>query len=406
MTFGCALANDPERAPRAPLAQVLIMAPPVEQLGLRAREPMVVEHPGGTLFVAGYGEDLPTLWASRDQGATWTRVDVGTEAEGAIGNSDVDLAVAADGTIYFVTMVFDRKAAEGSQISIGVSRDVGATWSWTSLSKTRFDDRPWVEVATDGSPHVIWNDGGGVCHATSPDRGATWIERDRVHPEGGSSHLAVGPNGEIAVRVTPISASGNKFHPGVDLIAVSADGGTTWQKHAAPGRREWDFPLSDEETLPRWVEPLAWDARGDLYSLWSNEEGLWLARSADRGAKWSHWRVVRNSDAMYFPYLVARGAGELAATWFSGPVATLHAHVARLDVGADDTPPRVIQAPPFEPDSWARDPQPGAGSPSRDPAGEYLPVTFLKSGGLAVVSPIQNAGAGRFGFSWWRIAMR
>ena len=238
LAVGCSLAPDPGQTPRATEVPALVMAGPVEQLGLRAREPMVVEHPDGTLFVAGYGEDLSTFWTSRDQGATWTRVNVGTAAEGAIGNSDVDLAVALNGTLYFVTMVFDRKASEGTHVSIGVSHDVGATWSWTLLSHTRFDDRPWVEVATKGTPHVIWNDGEGVCHATSPDDGRTWIEQDRITPQGGSSHLAVGPNGVIAVRITPLSASGNKFHPGVDLIAVSTDGGRTWRKHPAPGRRK------------------------------------------------------------------------------------------------------------------------------------------------------------------------
>ncbi|HEX4953353.1 MAG TPA: hypothetical protein VF017_08170 [Thermoanaerobaculia bacterium] len=184
---------------------------------------------------------------------------------------------------------------------------------------------------------------------------------------------------------------------------MSTDGGTTWAKHAAPGQREWTFPLRDEESLPRWVEPVAWDARGDLYSLWSNEEGLWLARSEDRGAKWTSWRVVAGGEPMYFPYLAARGAGELAATWFSGPMATLSAHVARFDVGGDDAPPRVIEAPPFQPDSWRFGDPSHAGPRTRGTAGEYLPVAFLASGGLAVVSPIQNEGAGRFGFSWWRV---
>lgn len=109
---------------------------------------------------------------------------------------------------------------------------------------------------------------------------------------------------------------------------------------------------------------------------------------------------------MYFPYLVARGGGELAATWFSGPIATLQAHVARLDVSLGDTPPRVIEAPPFRPDSWARGHLSAAGPPPRDPGGEYLPVMFVSDGGLAVVSPIQNEAARRFGFSWWRIRAR
>lgn len=400
---GCALAPAPSRPPGGSAAPALVLSPPVEHLDLLAREPMVVEHPNGTLFVAGYGEKVPTLWASRDGGATWTRVPVGTEAEGAIGNSDVDLAMAGDGTLYFATMVFDRKVNEGTHISLGVSHDAGATWSWTLLSNTRFDDRPWVEVTSDGTAHVIWNDGDGVCHATSRDEGRTWTEHDRIHPQGGSSHLAVGPNGEIAVRVVPLSASGNKIHEGVDLIAVSTDGGTTWQNHPAPGRREWIFPLSDETPLPRWVEPLAWDAQGALYSLTSNDEGLWLARSTDRGTTWQSWRVAQNAEPMFFPYLAARGPGELAATWFSGTETTLHAHVARIDLAPGDTPPQVTEAPAFQPDSWNFSP-PAAGGPiTRNSAGEYLPVLFLKNGGLAVVSPIQKSSEKRFGFTWWRV---
>jgi hypothetical protein len=41
-----------------------------------------------------------------------------------------------------------------------------------------------------------------------------------------------------------------------------------------------------------------------------------------------------------------------------------------------------------------------------DPAGEYLPVAFLRDGSLAVVTPIQNASEGRVGFVWWKFASR
>lgn len=410
---GCAGGTDHRTAARVARGETLVVAEPVDHVGVLAREPMVVEHPDGTLFVSGYGDPAPALWKSLDGGATWTRVDVGAESNGAIGNSDVDLAVDRDGTLYFATMVFDRKALEGASISIGVSRDVGATWSWTLLSKTRFDDRPWVEVGADGTAHVIWNDGSGVRHAVSEDSGASWTERARVHPQGGSSHLAVGPNREVAVRVTPLSASGNKFDEGVELVAVSADAGRTWQKHPAPGTREWS-PLVDtqsspprwvEPAQPRWVEPLAWDAQGALYSFWGNGEGLWLARSADRGASWTTWRIAETREVVYFPYLVAQGRGELAATWFSGRGETLKAHVARLEVGDGDAPPSMVEARPFEIDSWQFAENPDD-PPVRDSAGEYLAITFLKDGGLAMVSPIQNQRAQRFGFSWWRIDAR
>jgi hypothetical protein len=405
---GCRRSDEGRRAATeiAP-PWTLTLAPPIDHLDFVAREPMIVEHPDGTLFVGGFGAafmsgkkaDEATLWKSRDGGATWSRVNVGTEADGVAGNSDMDLDVARDGTLYFANLVYDPEKDEGKQISVGVSKDVGATWKWTLLSKTRFDDRPWVKVAPDGTTHVIWNDGAGVCHAVSQDGGRTWTERDRIHPQGGSSHLAVGPNGEVAVRVTPTSAAGMRCDEGVDLIAVSTDGGITWQKHAAPGTREWNllqFPV------PRWVEPLAWDDQGVLYSFWTNLKGIWLARSRDRGATWTTWRLRECPEVAYFPYLVARGRGELAATWFSGWIGTWQAHVVRIDVREGDAPPRMIESSGFEPDSWQWY-IPQEFPPVHDTAGEYLPVLFLRSGGLVVVSPIQNRRENRLGFSLWKV---
>ncbi len=409
--MGCRRSGDVDRAAfETTPPWTLTLAAPIDHLDVVAREPMIVEHPDGTLFVGGYGAafmsgketDEATLWESRDGGTTWARVNVGAKADGVAGNSDVDLAVAPDGTLYFATLVFDGQKNEGKQISLGVSKDVGATWKWTLISKTRFDDRPWVKVAPDGTAHVIWNDGAGVCHAVSPDGGTTWTERDRIHQQGGSSHLAVGPSGEVAVRVIPTSAAGMKIDEGIDLIAVSIDGGMTWQKRAAPGTREWNllpFPV------PRWVEPLAWDEKGALYSFWTNLQGIWLARSLDQGGTWTTWRLKESPDVAYYPYLTARGRGELAATWFSGWTGTLQAHVARIDVGEGTAQPQIVESAPFKPDSWAYFVPPEF-PPIHDTAGEYLPVLFLRKGGLAVVSTIQNMREKRFGFSLWKIEER
>ena len=301
---GCG-GSSPASAPEPTTLAVVDSTHHVDSL---AREPMVAEHPNGTLFVAGYGQPGPKLWKSADSGRSWQRVAVGTEADGAVGNSDVDLAVGPDGTLYFITMGYDRTRSEGTHIAIGVSHDVGATWAWTRLSTTRFDDRPWVEVAPNGTAHAIWNDGSGVSYAVSTDTGRTWREQPKIHPSGGSSHLAVGPAGEIAVRIVPLSASGNKIDRETDLVAVSVDGGATWQKHPPPGTRAWGFPLGNPKDLPRWVEPEAFDGRGVLYSLWSEGTDLWLGWSADRGATWATARVVHSDVPLYFPYLIARGS--------------------------------------------------------------------------------------------------
>jgi hypothetical protein len=371
----------------------------VDHVDVLAREPMLVQHPNGALFVSGYGADAPCLWRSDDDGATWSRVNVASEAEGAVGNSDVDLAVAPNGTVYFAVMSFDRAKEEGLGITIGVSRDAGATWSWTTLSCDRYDDRPWVEAAPDGTAHVIWNDGNGVAYVVSRDDGQTWQEQPRIHPQGGSSHMAISRSGEIAVRVTPVSASAHVQHAGVDLVAVSSDGGATWTKHPAPGVREWTFPYVENDLMPRWVEPLAWDANGALYYLWTDSTGLWLAQSADRGATWTTWQVAQGGELRYFPYVVARRAGELAASWFSGRGSDLQVHVAKIQILQRDFPLRVTYARPFAPDSWQRRQPPGEPR-RRDPAGEYAALAFLRDGRLALVTPIQDDQANRGGFSF------
>ena len=181
-TFSCSITNVSDVKANEVGFRIHLLGDPIDHLGVAAREPMVVEHPDGTLFVAGYGERTPTLWKSRDRGVTWARVNVGTPSDGAIGNSDVDLAVARNGTLYFVTMVFDpaavpdppatRAAGQGTHISIGTSKDLGTTWRWKLLSDTPRDDRPWVEVAPDGTAHVIWNDGTGTSFQNTSRLGA------------------------------------------------------------------------------------------------------------------------------------------------------------------------------------------------------------------------------------------
>jgi hypothetical protein len=114
--------------------------------------------------------------------------------------------------------------------------------------------------------------------------------------------------------------------------------------------------------------------------------------------------VAEGRDSAFFPYLTARGAGELAATWSSGDGATLQWHLAHLVVRDDGRPPRVVESAPYRTDVWRFK---GAGwedPPTRDTAGEYLAAAFLRDGTLAVVTPIQAPG--RLGFAWWAFERR
>lgn len=404
-------AGSRSRSPAAP-ERTLALVQRVEHVDTLAREAMVVERRDGTLFVAGYGGVVPggrsdasggnrsRLWRSTDHGATWSQVDPGPDAADKIGNSDVDLALAPDGTLYFASMLFVR--GEGRRIAVGVTRDGGASWTWTVVSEHRFDDRPWVKVAPDGAAHVIWNDGSGVYHVASRDHGATWSQAARLYDHGGSSHLAVGPQGELAVRITPASASYRTFDPDVNLIAVSTDGGESWRTSPAPNRAQWAPPRAPE-VLPRWVEPLAWDGAGRLYSLWTDTMGVWLARSNDRGGTWSTWRIVEDRGPAYYPYLVARGDGDLAATWMSGTGDALHWELAHIVAGRDTDSPRVVRSAPQElktfgsPDS--------TGKRRHGTGGEYIGLTFLRDGGIGVATALNDL-PDHVGFTWWRFQER
>lgn len=396
---GCSRADDRSTGDATDEPALIALQTVDHADGGLAREPMLVEGRDGTLFLAGYGETHPTLWRSSDGGASWSSVDVGGETDGAVGNSDVDLAIAPDGTLYFIVMSFDRTAGEGRGIVVGSSGDSGSTWTWRSLSRDRFDDRPWIDVDANGVAHAIWNDGSGVSHATSMDGGQTWAEQPRIHPSAGSSHLAVGPLGRIAVRLTPLSASGNRIDPDIDRVAVSIDGGASFTLRDLPGSRAWTTSFDPDDGVMRWVEPVAWDSTGALYALWSEGKTLRLARSADDGASWRDWTVVTDTADLFFPYLVARGDDVLAATWFIGRAETLRANVALITVGGDEGDrPRVVTGEPYAFSAFgqANDSTP----PVREPAGEYFPALFLRDGRLAVVSTIQDPTNDRWGFTF------
>ncbi len=101
--------------------------------------------------------------------------------------------------------------------------------------------------------------------------------------------------------------------------------------------------------------------------------------------------------ALYFPYLAARGDGELAATWHAGVADDLRTHVATIRM-TEAGPPRVHVAAAFQSPAF-RVPE-GGTEPVREPAGEYVPVAFLRDGRIAVVTPIQDVAGERFGFTF------
>lgn len=386
----------------------LIVKNKIDHLSALAREPMIAEHPNGTLFLSGYrnDSDSPQLWESKDQGKNWKEVKVGSAADGAQGNSDVDLFIDKDGNIYLLSMTytsiptdltgFDFSSMKGEQITLGISRDEGKTWKWQNISSGDYDDRPWIRETTNGDLHIIWNDGQGIHHSTSIDRGETWTRQAKVYPKGGSSFLASGKHGQLAVRVAPLSASGIKMDAGVDLLRLSLDNGKSWQDVNLPGDRSWS---QDFTGIPRWVEPLAFDQADRLYSLWSEGHQLKLGISTDHGANWKTHTIVQSQDTLYYPYLESND-NYILCTWVSGFNEKIRHHAAVIQLENDNLEVYPMEAQKLDIRSRFQ-----IGTNQLSTGGEYFPIISLSNGNFGMATTIQNKTANRLGFTWWELIL-
>ena len=386
----------------------LIVKNKIDHLSELAREPMIAEHPSGTLFLTGYrnASDVPQLWKSSDQGKNWEKVNVGTREAGARGNSDVDLLIDKEGNIFLLSMTFtklpddlqsfDFSTLKGEQITLGISRDLGKTWKWQTISQNDNDDRPWIATTTNGDLHIIWNDGHGVHHSISRDKGYNWTRQAQIHPQGGSSFIASGHTGQLAVRVTPLSASGNKIDPGVDLVRLSLDNGKTWKKVNLPGKRSWALGFGG---IPRWVEPLAFDQEDRLYTMWSEGKILKMGISIDNGENWEEHIVEQSKDTIYYPYLKPAG-NSLLCSWISGFNANIRHCAAILKVENSELTVYKMDAQKLDIRSRF-----GIGENQLSTGGEYFPIIPLSNGNYGMATTIQNSKSNRLGFTWWELLL-
>lgn len=369
-----------------------------------AREPAILEAPDGTLFVAGFWGfgrhteypgspanvlQAPLLWRSADAGATWERLDTGTPLDGAIGNSDNDLAVAGDGTLYFTTLSYyspvtlpvDPPAlpadpATTLTVVVGASRDNGDTWTWHTLDQGSGRSHPWVAVAPGGTAHVVWADGMGIRRATSEDRGATWAETEaRVHGAGEAGGI-VAWGEALAVRVAPIGSD-------ADGVAISADNGDTWTFHAPPREAVSDPALTGFGSV-------AFDSRGALYIV--RTEGTPMgdvvraSRSIDLGATWDTVTLAREAEGTvpYFPYARGGPEGDLAVTWFARTDDTVAAKVLRARWTPGERGESQVSVGTFAADTGGLN------------HADYYQVAVLRDGTLAAAVPVTTPDLGQW----------
>lgn len=260
---------------------------------------LIAAHPGWThtryppsanLLLPASGQSY--LWRSVDGGETFSPIGLpGTEGVGprgiGQGVSDPDFAVDSNGRIYLT----DLEALAGASVSW--SDDDGATWLLGNNAASAFGkggvDRQWLTtVGTD--VYFTGNFFSAQKVLKSTDGGLTWTQVGAANCGG---DLSSTPDGVL------LAGCGT----GID---VSEDGGATFEERKVPDAESW---------ARVFTEPAVDDA-GNVYTTWTDAEGVHVAGTPDLGRTWWAPLLVAQGGTNVWPWVVAAAPGRVAVVWY------------------------------------------------------------------------------------------
>jgi hypothetical protein len=354
---GCAGPGEPDSPADQPVdaGQALLgaiepeglTAPAFGLLGAIARtgpvygggEPSVWAAGDGTIWVAFPGCDrgfylvaVPTqetcdhglVYASRDDGATWTRSNRAGDGryedggEGPAANGDAEVAVDAAGTVYASNL-----GAGGIQVHKSI--DGGATWTYVGNATEPGEaaDRQWMAAAGAGHLIVTWmgsetdlageDQSRAVVVNSTFDGGATWTGSVALGSNiGWLGPVAFAPDGMTAyIPFTQVEAATQAALYGSQTFSMrvgrTLDGGRNW---------------TVLDTGARW----------DSVATGGHWSGVHMAPALD----------VTADGAVVVAYAVDRAAPAVGTLTAAGTELRV---LASLDGGATWTPPQVLPVP-------------------------------------------------------------
>ena len=303
-----------------------------------------------------YGDPYYTIgiavYRSFDGGKTWIGPSRMIPTYGD-SMSDPSLAFGRDGTLYLSYL----SVGVFSEITLAISRDGGATWSFVralNYSFQAFYDKPWIAVGPDpANPlrdiiYITYTEFKGYYEVNlsiklirSRDGGRTFEGPFSVSWEGKYpdilvqwSYPVVDQNGTLYVSFFGMKTERGLYGPrsiqGI-WVARSIDGGATFSEPVLAAETHWWFPYYSGLYGFRWVVPTPATTvgpDGSIYIAYEDSPGgsegpdmadIFLVVSRDGGRSWS--RPVRVNDdrgyaAQFFPMIaVRRSDGSIHIAW-------------------------------------------------------------------------------------------
>jgi hypothetical protein len=292
---------------------------------------------GGFQFISNYRNQV-ILWVSKDDGATWTRVNYlgtgfRTDPTENTGFSDPDFTQDAGGRIYDTGIDLANDALFSSP-------DGGITWDRGTI-QCNDGDRPWlaggvkdeVFMSTDtaedgvddptGTGHAIFQstDGGMTCQKVADDFGET-------DKNGAAAYVGYGKLFMDHARQRLIEPEIFQDEDG-KTIGIGAG---TWKR----GDKDFTPHFISKTTLQGHFPSIALDSADNVYLTWDTnprsttaKDGcggaasplanqIMLAVSRDFGQTWSSPVAVAAppSSRVLWPWAVAGDPGKVSVVWY------------------------------------------------------------------------------------------
>lgn len=239
----------------------------------------------------------------------------GTGASGG----DIDTAIAPEKSASGNYRIYAASLNLGS-VNVATSSDNGKTFTQNPVQQgLPLDDRPWIAAAGADTSLLTYHDiaTNNIDVLRSDNGGGSYTQVSRAIPDGDYKvannqlgnivvdHRNPAPGGfrayqSFAAPSTPQGTTNDEA-----FVSASADGGNTWQVKpiscsTAFGKNGLSHNFPNVSVAPD----------GSLFYAMSNEDGVYVAKSADHGDSWTCSGKISTTGRAIYPWIVATSAGE------------------------------------------------------------------------------------------------